>query len=66
MLVVLGEYGYLNIDIPPLWLAYLGDPSDSGTLLCSYILLLGSSDCNVLGTYKILKFYSQFYCHIAS
>ena len=25
-----GEYCYLNDDIPPLWLAYLGDPSDSG------------------------------------
>ena len=28
-----GEYSYLKVDIPPLWLAYLGDPSDSGIYL---------------------------------
>ena len=34
LLIFSGEYSYLSVDVPPLWLAYLGDPSDSG-ILCN-------------------------------
>ena len=35
--LVVGDYSYLNTDIPPLWLAYLGDPSDSGKSVNTYL-----------------------------
>ncbi|XP_065898856.1 uncharacterized protein [Dysidea avara] len=47
-----GNYSYLNVDIPPLWLAYLGDPSDSGKIHSDVKVRWDRGDSDVIQAMK--------------